>query len=419
MIKNNLLLVLIIHVSSLLSAQNEQFAREILAKLCSPELHGRGYTFGGDSMAAYYIQGLFEGMSLKQFNGSFFQPFVLTANTFDNRAYIISGKDTLRAGNDFVVKPSSKSAVCHRKILFFNPFKKSSVKKLQHCIQTNDSNFTIVFDTVGVGKALIDRYYTKIERFNREVSHVEIMCVDKLPPQGIAVFQSGYSTFYVLKKLLKNNTLQLLFDATLKYDYTTRNIVAYIPGETDTFKVITAHYDHVGTLGRDAYFPGAHDNASGTAMLIDLASYFSKASKPHYSLAFMFFSGEEAGLLGSNYYTRNPMFPLSKIKTLINLDMLGSGDEGIMVVNGSVLKDEFDFLVNINNTNNYVPNIRSRGEAANSDHYFFYKKGVKSLYIYTLGTYKEYHNIYDRAEAIPMPVYNGIFNLVKDFVTDY
>ena len=99
--------------------------------------------------------------------------------------------------------------------------------------------------------------------------------------------------------------------------------------------------------------------------------------------------------------------------------MLGSGDEGIMVVNGSVLKDEFDFLVNINNTNNYVPKIQSRGEAANSDHYFFYKKGVKSLYIYTLGAYKEYHNIYDRAEAIPMPAYDGIFKLVKDFVTDY
>ena len=76
-------------------------------------------------------------------------------------------------------------------------------------------------------------------------------------------------------------------------------------------------------------------------------------------------------------------------------------------------------LVNINNTNNYVPIIQSRGEAANSDHYFFYKKGVKSLYIYTLGTYKEYHNIYDRAEIIPMPAYNGIYNLVKDFVTDF
>ena len=375
MLKKLFILLLLVAIYAPLTAQNEDYARKILKTLCSPEFHGRGYAFGGDSLAAEYLCGEFKSLGIKPI----MQPFALTANVFDKDAYIVAGKDTLKAGRDFVVNPANQSVNCN--IKFSKDFRKSD---------------------------------------SMQVSDITLFAVDKLPPQGIADHQNKNAKFYVSKALIHNKKrASVHLDAQLKHGYITHNIIGIIPGETDTFKVITAHYDHVGTLGRDVYFPGAHDNASGTAMVMDLAREFANMSPQHYSLAFILFSGEELGLFGSYYYTRNPYFPLSKIKTLINLDMLGSGDEGIMVVNGSVLKDEFDFLVNINNTNNYVPKIQSRGEAANSDHYFFYKKGVKSLYIYTLGTYKEYHNIYDRAEIIPMPAYNGIFNLVKDFVTDF
>lgn len=375
MLKKIVLLIISVVFVLPLSAQNQDYARKILKTLCSPEFHGRGYTVGGDSLAADYLCNEFKSLGINPI----MQPFALTANVFDGDAFIVAGKDTLKAGRDFVVDASSQSVNCDIKL----------------------SKVFRIYDTL-------------------QVDDIKLFAVDKLPPQGISDHQNKITKFYIDKSLIHNKKRALFkLDVQLKHGYITHNIIGIIPGETDTFKVITAHYDHVGTLGRDAYFPGAHDNASGTAMVLDLAREFVSMPKQHYSIAFILFSGEEIGLLGSYYYTRNPYFPLSKIKTLINLDMLGSGDDGIMVVNGSVLKDEFDFLVNINNTNNYVPKIQSRGEAANSDHYFFYKKGVKSLYIYTLGTYKEYHNIYDRAEAIPMPAYDGIFKLVKDFVTDY
>ncbi len=375
MLKKIVLVIISVVFVLPLAAQNQDYARKILKSLCSPEFHGRGYTFGGDSLAADYLCNEFKSLGIKPI----MQQFAITANVFDGDAFIVAGKDTLKAGRDFVVNPSSQSVNCDIKL----------------------SKIFRKYDTL-------------------QVADVALFAVDKLPPQGISNHQDNLTKFYIDKSLIHNKKRALFkLDVLLKHGYITHNIIGIIPGETDTFKVITAHYDHVGTLGRDAYFPGAHDNASGTAMVLDLAREFVSMPKQHYSIAFILFSGEEIGLLGSYYYTRNPYFPLSKIKTLINLDMLGSGDDGIMVVNGSVLKDEFDFLVNINNTNNYVPKIQSRGEAANSDHYFFYKKGVKSLYIYTLGTYKEYHNIYDRAEAIPMPAYDGIFKLVKDFVTDY
>ncbi|MCF6184206.1 MAG: M20/M25/M40 family metallo-hydrolase, partial [Bacteroidales bacterium] len=195
----------------------------------------------------------------------------------------------------------------------------------------------------------------------------------------------------------------------------TKNIIAYVKGKTDTSIVFSAHYDHLGTMGKTVFFPGANDDGSGVAMLLNLAKYFSKQKKPKYNIVFMFFSGEELGLLGSRYYTQHPIFPLSKIKFLINLDMVGSGDKGITVVNGTVFKDRFNKLVEINDTKNYLPEIKIRGKAANSDHYFFFEEGVPSFFIYTLGKYKEYHNIFDTPERLPLSKFEELMNLLIDF----
>lgn len=82
-----------------------------------------------------------------------------------------------------------------------------------------------------------------------------------------------------------------------------QNVCGYIKGtqQPDSFLVFTAHYDHLGAMGKNAYFPGANDNASGVSVLLNLAKYYK--THPHkYSIAFVFFSGEEAGLLGSKYF---------------------------------------------------------------------------------------------------------------------
>src|SRR5690606_14083057 len=97
---------------------------------------------------------------------------------------------------------------------------------------------------------------------------------------------------------------------------------------------------HIGGQGRDVYFPGANDNASGTTMLLELAEHYSQ-NPPDYSIVFMAFAAEEAGLLGSFHYTQNPFFPLQRIRFLINLDLLGTGDDGMMAVNGSIHPAEF------------------------------------------------------------------------------
>src|SRR5699024_4573068 len=96
--------------------------------------------------------------------------------------------------------------------------------------------------------------------------------------------------------------------------------------DADTL-VFTAHYDHLGMMGKKAMFPGGNDNASGTSMLLSMAHYFQQ-NPSDYHLIFIAFAGEEVGLLGSKYFVENKSISLSSIHFLINLDIMGSGEEG-------------------------------------------------------------------------------------------
>jgi hypothetical protein len=201
-------------------------------------------------------------------------------------------------------------------------------------------------------------------------------------------------------------------------DFTAENLIGYVKGnvQPDTFIVFSAHYDHLGKMG-NVYFPGANDNASGVAMLLSLAKYYSQ-NQPKYSVAFIAFSGEEVALLGSHYYVQHPLFTLGKIKFLVNMDMMGTGDEGIKVVNATIYKKEMQGLVKLNDSLHFLKVVSPRGPSANSDHYFFYKNNVPDFFIYTLGGIKAYHDIYDKRETLPLTEFDNVFKLLIHFTDD-
>ena len=97
------------------------------------------------------------------------------------------------------------------------------------------------------------------------------------------------------------------------------------------------------------------------------------------------------------------------------MDIMGTGEEGITVVNGSVFKTEFEKLKQINTDNQFIKAVNIRGKAANSDHYFFTENGLKAFFIYSMGGIKAYHDIYDRAETLPLNEFENLFNLVIKF----
>src|SRR5690606_9977732 len=161
---------------------------------------------------------------------------------------------------------------------------------------------------------------------------------------------ASFAEFYVLRSAVKGKAAKTRISIKNKFEpeFKAANLVGAVKGseKPDSFIVFTAHYDHVGGIGNQIYFPGANDNASGTAMLLSLAKYYSKPeNRPKYSILFIAFAGEEAGLLGSLHYVlKKPVKPLNHIKFLINLDMVGTGDEGIAVVNGLKQTQEFELL---------------------------------------------------------------------------
>ena len=136
-------------------------------------------------------------------------------------------------------------------------------------------------------------------------------------------------------------------------------------------------------------------------------------------MVFVAFAGEEAGLLGSKYYVEHPVFPLKNMRFLLNLDIMGSGEDGITCVNSTLFKKEFDRLLQLNEEVNYLPIIKPRGPAANSDHYFFTESGVPAFFIYTMGPNKNYHDVFDTYEALSFDKFDEIEQLLLEFIRGF
>ena len=200
--------------------------------------------------------------------------------------------------------------------------------------------------------------------------------------------------------------------------YRSQNVCAYLPGKSDTMLVFTAHYEHVGMHG-DTIFFGAHDNASGTAAVLDLARSLAKGNPATpYTCVFLFFGGEESGLIGSYHFATHPLIPMSKVKLLVNIDLFCGGDEGLIVVNATDPKTQpyVDRMDNINAQHHYAAKIGLRKNAPNSDHWFL-SQLCPAIFIYTLGgPYGGYHSPTDTCEGCGLGHFSDFLSLIADLI---
>lgn len=413
-----IILITSIFFSNIINAQDIKYAKKVIKTLSSAKYQGRGYEKNGHELAAKFIESQLKKNKIQKFGKSYSQKFLLNSNTFSGKMSIIFGKEILEPAIDFVVKGYSASINAKLKTEIITPeLINDSIEFAIFC-EKIFSDKIIIIDTFGLKNNAFNKKYKEITQENTLNAPCIIEMSEKLPPFVPAQVIKPYIGFSIIKKPNRPlpDSVFISIESDLEINIESSNIAGTIKGEKDSFIVFTAHYDHIGKMGRDIFFPGANDNASGVAMVLALAKYFSKREyTPKYSIAFIFFSGEELGLLGSKYYTENPLFELSKIKYLFNLDMVGSGDKGIQIVNSSLYLDVYEILNTINSEKNYLPEIKKRGPAANSDHYFFHAKGVKSFFIYTLGEYKEYHNVYDNSTNLPLNKFVELMNLLIDF----
>lgn len=409
-----------------LRSQNTE-SKEIIRTLSSPEYHGRGYVNKGDKKAVKFIQKQFVKLNLKPFD-KFLQEFRFNVNTQPKSLELFLNTKLLIPGQDYLIDPGSPSLKGEFQTIVITKLELLNTAKLLSKLNNSKEKFL-----------LIDNYTTNklTKKEKKKISEIInfLKYSPEHPAKGVIVFtdqkltwhgstkQNNKVSFVVNKKvnLKEIQTIKVNTKSKLLKNYKSYNCIGYIKGtvKPDSLIVLTAHYDHLGRMGKNTYFPGANDNASGVALLINIAKKL-KADKtqPKHSVVFIAFGGEELGLLGSKYFTENPLFPLKKIKFLMNFDLAGTGEEGIKVVNGSIFKKEYQLLNNTNETHKLLPAIKTRGKACNSDHCYFDMLGIKCFYSYTLGGIKAYHDIYDKAETLPLTEFEDYSKLIHLFINN-
>lgn len=184
------------------------------------------------------------------------------------------------------------------------------------------------------------------------------------------------------------------------------NIVAKVEGSHPDLKaevvIVGAHYDHMGKDNRGQIYPGADDNASGTAAVMEIARAFTGLKqKPKRTILFVFFTAEEKKLMGSRYYIKNPIFPLEKTVAMINLDMLGRNNVDQLSVIG---KYHYPKLFNIadtvnKETANFELNLNVEELILSSDHFPFMRAGIPSLFFIS-GYHDQLHTPRDTVDRI-------------------
>ena len=353
-------------------AQDSAIIRRWMDTLAAPAFHGRGYVQNGMQQAAEWIAASMQQQGLLVQRQTVEYP----VNIFPSPSLLQVNGQTLQEGIDYLIGPESGG---------FD----GTVSRL---LQVDSVTW------VSPDQKLI------------------VQLADKLT-WSVATRQQNHCRVILRRAAITSAPQKIKLQVTpfFQPSFKADNVIATVPGtlRNDSTIVFTAHYDHLGQMG-NALFAGANDNASGSALLMQLACRIQAQPLP-YKAVFIWFAGEEAGLVGSSWYVNKPAFPLSNIRFLLNLDLMGNGEEGITVVNATEFPNAFALLQKLNAKKQYLSAINSRGKAQNSDHYWFTEKGVPSFFWYTLGKRKAYHDVEDIAATVPLVEANDLIRLILDF----
>lgn len=405
---------------SVFNFAQEEEGRRICKELCSEKYFGRGYVKQGDSLAAEFLALEFQKRKLKPLKGSYFQPFKHDVVIFPNDASLTLNGKQLTLGKDFLPDAASNSANIKWNYAYLDKSSLFDRNKLADVIQEIKA---------GTFNSCVIDYSNLSGDSLRQAKELQMALVTYFPVISITsekfMFsvsdkQLNHALIYLHKDaFVQGGTIETKLTSQIKNNHTSRNVFALLPAKRKTKKtlLITAHYDHLGGIGNSCFFPGGNDNASGTSMLIALADELVKTVHS-FNILFVAFAGEEAGLLGSKYFVEHPLIPLKAIPFVLNLDIMGSGEEGITVVNATEFPTYFDRLNTINQKYSYLKLIKKRGKAANSDHYWFSEMGIPAFFIYTMGSNKNYHDVFDTYEALTFNKYQDLVRLLTEFIVE-
>lgn len=448
--------------------------------LASDELKGRGNGTPELDKAAKYLAAQFKAIGIKPaFDGSYLQPFPLTTNAKlgDNNRFVDTTGKKLALDKDYTPLNFSSSGKVSGDVVFagygitaaeynYDDYAGIDVKGkivllLRYEPQETDEKSVFLGKNPTRHATLADKATNakmhgakgvvmiqnrathpedKLERFGRTAGPNEAGIPFVMAKAGIGeawIEASGRKLADVIAAIdrdLKPQSFALAstVDPHLEVDVrreikTVHNVGAYLPGETDEYVVIGAHYDHLGLGEQYSLAPsqigkphlGADDNASGAAGVVELARWFAKQPKQKRGILFLSFAGEELGLLGSSYFTEHNPLGGDKAAAMLNMDMIGRlNKEGSVVIggaaSGSSLKQTLEAVAR---RHSQLKLDYSEQGGGGSDHTSFITKRVPSLFFFT-GLHGDYHRPSDTWDKINAEGAAQVLAMVADVATE-
>ena len=448
------LTILVFAIANLLSAQNmeslafidRQDLKEIVETLASKEFYGRHSGTAGQKKAAEYIAGKYKSLGLRPMvRGSYYQKFKLNRQYW-NEVYIeVDGKklnnfeEIIYFGHDSIntekqfelvfagdgsgpllnqIDVKGKMALVFSNSLRRDGYTKSDSLTARGAIGVifvnpdNDAQFTTLKNTLK--RHVLSPRYSLTEDTSRYKDDIIRFWASNFQVKRLVGMSSK-----VLSKKIKQGNIKGVPVKTVSLKcrrandlIETENVIGFLPGKTDSSIIVTAHYDHLGGAEK-YYYPGADDNASGVAAMLEVAEAFSMKEKPNCNIVFMATTAEELGLFGSKYFADDLLFKASKIALNINLDMLGRTDKEHNVEQTYVYSIGTEYLRKYKGLmqeakqeykNAYFDYSQDKvkdisGLFHRADQYSFYKKGVPAIF-FTSGLHADYHKTTDKATLI-------------------
>ena len=414
----HILISILILASLPLEAQDAKSFKQIVTELSSARYQGRGYARNGVRKAGRYISRKFRKAGADQVFG---QPFTIDINTFAGKMKMYADGEKLVPGDDFVMREYSVGARGTYNLYFIDTLNYDAERIFEDLARPENKDCFVVCDFWFTYKHSKD--FRKLESRDG-AQNAGVVYTWDTPLKFYKAYGEKVSDKPIVWTgpgvLDGRKSIRLDVDNKFLEDYESDNIIACVKGRRhDSCYVFTAHYDHLGNLGR-LYFPGANDNASGTAAIITLAKHYAQ-NRPEFDTWFIAFSGEDANLRGSTYFVENPAFPLESVKYLFNLDMIGDNNPVQYCEVSDPGLAGFARMESMNAENHYFKAF-DRGElAANSDHWPFAQKGVPCVMFENESgdAFPYYHTAQDNMKHFYYETYGSLFRLLTEFTSTY
>ncbi|MFD2889611.1 M20/M25/M40 family metallo-hydrolase [Chitinophaga cymbidii] len=259
---------------------------------------------------------------------------------------------------------------------------------------------------------------------------VQTLSADKMEGRKTGTKGNRMAQFYLLDRLKETGLEQFYNTYQQSFFFNSRgsrimgtNLYGYIKGEVDSFIVISAHYDHVGTKaqpsGGDSIYNGADDNASGVAGLLAIAKYF-KAHPPRYSLIFAAFDAEEMGLQGAKDFSARLPVPAASMLMNINMDMISHNDKRELYVCGTYHYPQLKPYITAAAAKSAIllpmghdkPEDAGQDWTGQSDHHVFHLRKIPFLY-FGVEDHPDYHKVTDEFSRInPSFFYQAVLSIL-------